>query len=104
MKPRRPSFRIGKVTLPPDGGGVVGGMAVFLQSIYSILGLLVGLVFLVVGVLLFLVGITGSSHFIADFLGGKIDVSDAPAGVILAVLGFLIIWVTRFIVKMQGNK
>lgn len=79
-------------------------VAIVLQGLYSILGLIVGVVFLTGGLLLLLSGIGGSSHFIAEILGAKVDVTDATAGLICAVLGGLVIFVTRFEVRIQGKK
>ncbi|MGO9122600.1 MAG: hypothetical protein ACLQPD_33915 [Desulfomonilaceae bacterium] len=42
----------------------------------------------------------GSSHFVTDAFGLKIDMTDAPVGAVLAILGALIIYLTKFRVKM----
>jgi hypothetical protein len=94
--------------LPGDNSGLASDngltkVAILFQGIYSILGLLVGVIFLVGGLILLLSGIGGSSHFVAEILGAKFDLSDATAGVICAVLGFIVIFVTRFEIRIQGK-
>jgi hypothetical protein len=84
-------------------GGIVSAIAVILQGIYSILGLVVGIIFLGVGLILLLGGIGGSSHFVAEILGGKFEISDATAGLVCAVLGSIIIWVSRFNVFIHSK-
>ena len=87
-------------------GAANGSMkvAIILQGLYSILGLVVGVIFLIGGLLLLLSGIGGSSHFVAQILGAKFDVTDATVGVICAVLGCIVIFVTRFEVRIQNKK
>ena len=104
MKSRPPLLRFRSVLLPPRGSGDGDGLAVRIQFIYAMAGLVVGIVFLVGGIPLLLSGILWSSHFIATVVGGKIDVSDAPTGLILAVLGALIIWVSGYRIELRGNK
>lgn len=103
MKSRRSPLRFRSVLLPPDGGGEVGKLAVRQQFYYSIVGMVVGILFLLGGILLLLNGILGSSHFIASVAGGKLDISDAPPGIILAALGVLIIWFTSYTVQLREN-
>lgn len=89
---------------PPGNGDGPAKIAIFFQGIYSLFGLIAGVVFLAGGLLLLLSGIGGSSHFVAGILGAKLDITDATAGVIVAALGFFVIVVTRFEVRFQNRK
>jgi len=62
---------------------------------YSKLGLLVGVIFLLVGLVLCLNGVAGNTSWIAKFIGAESKISDAAPGVILFVIGLLVIWVTK---------
>ena len=80
-------------------------MAVIFEILYAAAGLIGGVLFLFAGFYLIYSGIIGSSHFVSEIFGfAKFDISDTPIGVILAVLGAIIIYVTRFRVKMASKK
>ncbi len=103
MKPKTTRFRIRSVELPADGGKA-GIIAMISQPIYSFLGLVFGSGFMLGGIVLCLTGYAGSSHFVADFLGHKIDLSGASAGVIPALFGVFIIYITKFKVKIHWAR
>jgi hypothetical protein len=88
----------------PDGNDGSEKVSIIFQGIYSILGLAVGVFFLISGLLLLLSGIGGSSHFVATILGAKFDVADATAGLIFAVLGFFIVFTTKYEVRIRRNN
>ena len=88
----------------PEGNNGPAKAAIFFQGIYSILGLVAGVVFFVGGLLLILGGVTGSSHLAAEVLGSKIDLPDASAGLICVVFGFLVISITKFEVQVRAQK
>ncbi|MEW6131378.1 MAG: hypothetical protein AB1757_30395 [Acidobacteriota bacterium] len=87
----------------PDGS-VVGGIAVFFQSIYSILGLLIGGLCVLGGLGLLTNGIAGSSSWTAKVLGIESNISDAPPGVILFIVGIFITWVTKYTVTVRKSN
>lgn len=62
---------------------------------YGKLGLLVGVVFLLGGLLLCLNGVAGNTSWTAKFIGAESKISDAAPGVILFVIGLLVVWVTK---------
>ena len=66
------------------------------QLIYSLVALILGLACIVGGLVLFLNGVAGSTSWVASILGAKSELSDAPAGVVLFVVGFFIVFVTRY--------
>ena len=69
------------------------------QFWYSVFGLLVGTAFAAGGITLFIHGVTGSTSWTAKVLGLTSQVSDAAPGSIFGILGFFIIWVTRYTVR-----
>lgn len=71
------------------------------QLIYSLCGLMLGAVCVLAGVFLFLKGISGSSNFTGRFLGAETAIDDAAPGALLFVVGLLIVWVTRFFVRVS---
>jgi hypothetical protein len=73
------------------------------QFIYSVLGLIVGVVCVISGVVLFLHGVTGHTSWTTRILGASSQLSDAGPGVIFAVLGLFVIWSTRYNVKLSKH-
>lgn len=71
------------------------------QLIYSVLGLVLGLVCVIGGIVLFLHGVAGSTNWIAKILGAESQISDAAPGAVLFVVGLFIVWVTRFKLKIR---
>ena len=75
------------------------------HSWYSLAGVVLGLACMLLGVTLFLRGITGSTSWVASALGMESTLSDAAPGAILFVVGLFAVVVTRFNVKVRGpNK
>ena len=74
-------------------------MTIRYQLWYSIAGLGIGLVAVLGGIALFLHGVAGSTSWVAEVLGAKSSLTDAPPGVVLFVVGLFTILVTRFDVK-----
>jgi hypothetical protein len=68
---------------------------------YAVLGLVVGITCVVGGLVLFLHGVTGSTSWTAKVLGAESQVSDAAPGVVFGILGFFIIYVTRYKVRVK---
>lgn len=76
--------------------------AVQYQFWYSTFGLALGLVCILSGVILFLHGVVGTTKsWTASVLGLKNSVSDVPAGVAVFIVGMIIVFITRFVVKPQ---
>jgi hypothetical protein len=69
------------------------------QFIYSMFGLLVGLLLALAGVVLFLRGVSGASSWTTSVLGLQSEVTDAAPGTILFLVGVVIVFLTRFVVK-----
>lgn len=92
------NFSIKGVNPPP---GVVDvelwKKATLFQIIYSMTGLILGLVCIIGGVALFFHGVAGPvSGWTVKFLGLESNISDAAPGVILFIVGFFIVLVTKF--------
>lgn len=64
--------------------------------IYSILGLVLGLVCVIGGVVLFLAGVTGKMSWTAKFLGASSQILDAAPGAVLFIVGLFVVFVTRY--------
>ncbi len=71
------------------------------QFMYSISGLVLGLACVIGGMVLLIHGIAGSTNWTAKILGLESEISDAAPGTLLFVVGVLIVWITRFIIKAR---
>ena len=71
------------------------------QLIYSILGLVLGLVCIIGGIILFLFGITGKMSWTAKFIGASSEILDAAPGAVLFIVGLFIVFVTRYKFKSK---
>jgi hypothetical protein len=69
--------------------------------VYSLAGLGLGLACVIGGIVLFLNGIMGSTNWTLRVFGAESTVTDAAPGVILFVTGVVIIFVTRFAVRIH---
>ncbi len=74
------------------------------QLVYSMSGLMVGLVCMSFGTAMFFHGVYGSTSWVARVLGFDSTLSDAPPGAVLFVAGLLVIFVTRFKVKVRHQR
>lgn len=70
------------------------------QFVYSILGLILGGVFVLAGVPLIVGGYGASTSFLMELLGSKIKMSDAVPGTILFGVGLGVMLVTRYGAKV----
>lgn len=74
------------------------------QFIYSFMGLLIGGASILFGIYLFVQGINGSTTWIAKVLGFQSEVTDAAPGIILWILGTIIIYLTRYSIKINRKN
>jgi hypothetical protein len=84
---------------PPPG---LSKEAIRAQLIYSIAGLIVALMCIPSGLLLFWAGITGRMTWTVSILGSRWKVLDATPGALLIVAGVMIVFLTRFVVKIKN--
>ncbi len=71
------------------------------QFLYSMSGLLLGLVCIIGGIILFLRGVTGSTSWTAKVLGLESNITDAAPGAVLFIVGLFLVFVTRFVIKAK---
>ena len=71
------------------------------QLIYSVLGLVLGLVSIMGGIVLFLAGVTGKMSWTTNFLSATSKLLDAAPGAVLFVVGLFMVFVTRYKLKSQ---
>ncbi len=96
---------MGALELPPNAGGRnFWARLVLLQLIYSVAGLILGLACVIGGILLFFHGVVGSSSWVGQVIGVQGKLSDAAPGTVLFVVGLLVVWVTRFNVRVRGPR
>src|SRR5436853_2242137 len=95
-------FALAVLELPPNPRErhFWGRLAV-LQLIYSLAGLVFGLACVVAGTLLFFHGVSGSSSWVGEFIGVQSKLSDAAPGTVLFVVGLVVVWLTRFAVRVK---
>lgn len=75
------------------------------RFIYSMTGLILGLVCMMGGVVLFLNGVAGSSSWTTKIMATDSTLTDAAPGAILFVVGLLVVFVTRYNVSLErGSK
>jgi hypothetical protein len=89
-----------------SGGQRVLSRLARLQLAYSLAGLTLGLICVVGGILLFFHGVSGSTSWVGHVIGLQGGLSDAAPGTVLFVVGLLIVWITRFDVRVerQGGR
>jgi hypothetical protein len=96
---------VGALELPPNPGGRnFWQRLVLLQLIYSLAGLVLGLACVIGGILLFFHGVAGSSSWVGEFIGVQGRLSDAAPGTVLFVVGLLVVWLTRFDVRLRARQ
>jgi hypothetical protein len=69
---------------------------VVLKFVYSIIGLVLGLVCIITGAALFFAGVVGATSWTASLLGLQSKVTDAAPGSVLFIVGLFVVWATRF--------
>jgi hypothetical protein len=73
-----------------------------LQFVYSLAGLFFGLVCIAFGILLFYLGITGNINWSTSVWGAESRIGNCAPGAILFIIGLLIVWITRFHVRIKN--
>jgi hypothetical protein len=65
------------------------------EFVYGPLGLVLGLACIICGSILGLRGVTGATSWTAKALGLSSEISDAPPGVVLFIVGVFLVWITK---------
>ena len=95
-------FVVVALELPPDPKArQLWARLARLQLIYSLAGLVFGLGCIVGGLGLFLHGVAGSTSWVGDFIGVQSWLADAAPGTILFIVGLLVVWLTRFSIRVR---
>jgi hypothetical protein len=68
---------------------------------YAVCGLVLGLACILGGLVLLLNGIAGTTSLVALMTGLRINLNDAPPGVILTLVGGWVVHVTRYNVDVK---
>jgi hypothetical protein len=74
------------------------------RLIYSLCGMVLGLVCILGGIVLFLRGVTGATSWTAKLLGAESSMTDAAPGAILFIVGLLLVVATRFRHRTIGSQ
>src|SRR6478609_5138288 len=73
------------------------------KFIYSVTGLVLGLVCTLGGIILFLNGVAGATSWTAKILGSESTITDAAPGAILFIFGLFVVMATRYKVTVQQD-
>jgi hypothetical protein len=104
MNNRRKRTKFRGLFLDPEvinENGEFSKLAVICHLIYSLTGLVAGLVIALGGVILFLYGIAGNTRWAISMLAIDSELSDAAPGTILFVVGLLVVCATRFDIRSK---
>ena len=71
------------------------------QLVYSVAGLVLGIICIIGGIILFLNGVVGSASWTAKILGAESEISDAAPGAILFIVGLFVVIVTRYKIHIK---
>ncbi len=74
------------------------------QLIYSIIGLVLGLVSILGGIYLFIQGVNGEMNWSLKVLGNESVIANAAPGAVLFIVGLFLVIVTKFKFKHIGPK
>ena len=106
-----PSFESGKPAEPTEKGLIVPSTlqhrqfwerAIRYQFIYSMVGLIIGVLCIMSGLLLFIKGVTGSTDLLVQAPGLRTRALNAAPGAILFIVGIFFVALTRLSIKPKG--
>ncbi len=94
------------LSFPPIAGGRdvvddIHRLGLKLKFAYSVCGLFLGFTAIIVGGVLALYGALGKTSFVAKMIGFETNLTDAPPGVVLFVVGLFMVRFTKFSVVEQ---
>lgn len=92
-----------EVILSPETPVEVQRQAIRGATLYAWTGLVLGGICVILGVLLFVFGITGSTTWVVKVLGLTSEVTDAAPGALLFVVGAFLIFVTRLKIRIRRD-
>lgn len=91
----------GMIVIPGEMSEETKQMAIRYQFMYSVLGLFLGLMCMILGTFLFFNGVGGSTSWTAKILGMNSQLSDAGPGGVLFIVGLFAVIITQFGVKVK---
>ncbi|MES2365264.1 MAG: hypothetical protein V4563_05185 [Pseudomonadota bacterium] len=71
------------------------------QFIYSILGLVLGLICIAGGITLFFAGVTGSINWTTKMGSAESSLVNGSPGIILFLVGLFVVWISRFSIMLK---
>ncbi len=74
------------------------------QIIYSMSGLVLGFICIIGGIVISLLGVTGTITWKMKLLNVSSELDNAIPGVILFIVGIFIVWITRFSIKLKSKN
>ncbi len=103
--PRTPVTHKAEVsaTITEENRGVVE-KSILYEAIYSVGGLILGLLCIVGGIILSILGVTGSIDWSAEILGAESTISNAAPGAVLFIVGVAIVFLTRYKVNLKAKE
>lgn len=73
------------------------------RLLYSMAGLVLGLVCVLGGILLFIRGVSGATSWTANLVGVESKVTDAAPGAVLFIVGLFLVVATRYKWRSRGS-
>jgi hypothetical protein len=71
------------------------------QLIYSVAGLVLGLICILGGIFLFINGVTGFTSWTAKMFGAESKITEAAPGAVLFIVGVFVVLLTRYVMKVK---
>jgi hypothetical protein len=112
MEQQRRSFPAGdddgparaeEVRLPPNAPEQVWREAIRGQRTFSLIGYAIGGIVIIAGIVIFVLGINESINLEIEGLGLSSKVQTSAAGVVIALIGLVVIVVSRFSIRTAGD-
>lgn len=96
-----PELKIEALMIAGDEPAGVSNEAIWAQLIYSIAGFSEMGVCILIGLLLFWMRVAGRMSWTISLLGSQREILDAAPGAPLFVVGVVVVFLTRFVVRLQ---
>jgi hypothetical protein len=102
--PETDEFPVEEIELDPDLPPEILEQGIEVQRLYSILGLVFGVIIVLAGVVLMVLGFSGSVDIAFQSGTTKAHVVTGSLGIVVALIGAILVWVTRFKVRITRPK
>jgi hypothetical protein len=84
-----------EIRLPPDAPPQTVDRAIRSTQLIALIGLLVGSIIILAGIVLLLLGLTSNVELTVAGEGVSAKVQTASVGVVVALIGLAVVWLTR---------